>query len=129
MTLTEIKKLSPVKIYYRSVYGNGEYHPLEKCILIDKDLRGAVKMGCLLHEIGHAIHHAEGCRCMTLSNHTLAEYHAMRFVMKHIKDNPVLIRVFIDKTIFLLVKGDSEYRTAAERIMKLKQWKEFCKII
>ncbi len=129
MTLTEVKKLSPVKITYKySVSGGGEYVGSNRCINITKNLKRNDKIECLLHEIGHAIHHANNCRCMlNLDNHALAEYHAARFVMKHIQNNSVLIKVFIDKVNRELKNAfyRSPHLAAVKRIIKLKQWDKF----
>ena len=99
MTLTEIKKLSPVRITYETyISGDGEYRGTSKTIAVSRLLKHNNKMETLLHEIGHAVHDAIDCPCMQdLDDHTLAEYHAARFTMKYIKNNPALIRVFIGK--------------------------------
>ena len=126
--MVQIEKLSPVKIIYRrSIDCCGLYDATNKYITIEATIVGAEKAVVLLHEIGHAIHDAKNCRCMAMedrSNHTLGEYHALRFVMNYIKGNQEQIQIFIQGIIRELRRGDIAHRTAVRRIMKLKAYKK-----
>lgn len=123
MTLTEIRKLSPVKIVYVSEYPvRVRYYNYGKFIEISKGFRPALHAVLLLHEIGHAIHHAKNCKCMQLYDHTLAEYHAERFVMKHIKGNGRLIKAFIETQRTSSNSSSDEHKDTAKRIMGLKSY-------
>jgi len=132
MTLKEIEKLSPVKIYYKQnpEYGTAyfscmEPHEIyqERHIEIDADLCLAERIVATLHEIGHAIHHVRNCKCFEdITDHTLAEYHAYRFTMKHIKNNNELIKVFVANIDKAINSDGHEHKTAAKRIIKLKSY-------
>ena len=131
MTYEEIEKLSPVKIIYGSHFTTGTYYSymlpheanMKPYIEIKADLCLANKTIELLHEIGHAIHHAKNCKCIqNMDDHTLAEYHAYKFTMKHIKGNKKLVEVFAADIFAAINSTQHIYKTAAKRIIKLKSY-------
>lgn len=127
MTIKEIEKLSPVKIKYAPIMDNGRfYFKAPQYIEIYSRLTGAFRKGIMLHEIGHAVCHANGCRCLKVPNKTLAEYHALRFTMKHVQGDKELIQVFVKQVRgFLNLPHYPHHCMAARRITKLKQWQRF----
>ncbi len=130
MNLKQIEKLSPVEIEYKdNLYVDGLYDAGIKRIKIDKKLCGNNKIETLLHEIGHAIHDKNGCKCIYTRNHPLGEYHAYRFVMKFVKDNLVLVDVFVEDVIEGFNSFSQAHNIAAKRIMKLKGWKKLNRVV
>lgn len=129
ITRAQLKKLSPVEIRYQPCRNLGAYYypkydtgQLKSFIEIDDDLEPTEQVLILLHEIGHAVHHIKNCKCHTDKNRTLAEYHAHRFIMKHIKGDNELIKEFV-KAMYMFIHSEfAVERGAAKRIVKLKSY-------
>lgn len=133
MKLSEIKALSPVQIIYKPILShwlcNGLYFSCDipPRIEVENSLNGAKLKCVMLHEIGHAIHHKQNCRCMqNRNNHTLAEYHAFKFAMGHIEDDEELAECFVNEILKNALGFKGEHKIAARQLAKLKLWKKLC---
>lgn len=114
--------LNTTSYYYsKAVYAN------KRRIEINSMGNYAEDIVSLIHEKVHAEHETKKCKCMNLTNRTLAEYHAykegLQIALKSGK------KAIIKKTI-LLIKSQAElnypneHTSAAKRVMKLKIWQK-----
>lgn len=134
MNLKQIEKLSPVEIEYGYLYcQSGVYKWRKRYIKIDKNLKSKLKRLVLLHEIGHANCHKNGCQCMSYHDSKaviLSEYHAQRFCMKLIKNDKALVNKFIKEVKWIVEQGCyPHHAAAAKRIMALRSWKKLNQVV
>jgi hypothetical protein len=140
-TVKEVKKLSPVPIYFVSNLDTdssdgvtiGRFHYTGKIgdkISIEKYMSESNKIRSILHEIKHAKCLSEGCECYEDENKVLSEEHAYKFVLTWllIYQQKDLLR---DEMIKLQDVSESkklkEHKVAAINVRRSQLWK-VCKL-
>lgn len=132
MTLKEITKLSPVEVRYVPMPDGGRYYlNTPQYITINENIGKIQQATALLHEIGHALCDIKKCKCFKKSvDEVLREYHAYKFVLKHVKNDKKLMRQFIKDVEYVLNNNCyPDHNKAVQRIIRLKQWTKFCKVV
>ena len=97
-------------------------------IEIDNQLSDGLKIGTLIHEIGHAVCGAKGCECLENPDHAEREIHTNKFLLKWLlKHKQKKILKMEIKSIIRQANGNAcrkYYDKAAKHTMGLKLWQK-----